>query len=309
MAESLSGAAIAIPGGGGLMSEPESHAQKIDCRGYVFDDIMGLYVFALSYPREVFPKAKEAAGQALKIDSELGEAHSALAFAKLNYDWDWAEVEREFNRAIELKPDDANLQHYYSHYWMARGQVEKSLAASGRALELGQFELAPLNAHLGWHYLHAREYDRAVEQLLKTIELDLNFVTSYLYLGLAYEQKGMNYAAIAQFSKAAAISSDGRRPVMEAALGHAYAVAGKRAEAQRLLDGSKRDSQRQFVSPYGVALIYVGLGDKEQAFAWLNRAYDERDNWLNYLKVEPRLDPLRSDARFTDLLGRVGLSP
>src|SRR5262245_837365 len=271
-------------------------------------NIMGLYVFALSYPREVFPKAKEAAGEALRIDSELGEAHSALAFAKLNYDWDWPEVEREFKRAIDLKPDDANLQHYYSHYWMARGRASESLSASRRALELGQFDLVPLNAHLGWHYLHAREYDRAVEPLLKTIELDPNFVTSYLYLGLAYEQKRMNDAAIAEFSKAVAISSDGRRPVMEAALGHAYAVAGKRAEAQRLLDGLKRAWQGRFLSPYGVALIYVGLGDKEQAFAWLNRAYDERDNWLNYLKVEPRLDPLRSDARFTDLLRRVGFS-
>jgi len=272
-------------------------------------NIMGLYVFALSYPREVFPKAKEAAGEALRIDGELGEAHSALAFAKLNYDWDWPEVEREFNRAIELKPDDANLQHYYSHYWMARGQVEKSFAASRRALELGQFDLVPLNAHLGWHYDYSREYDRAIEQLIKTKELDPNFVTSYLYLGFAYEQKGMNEAAIAEFSQAVAISSDGRRPVMEAALGHAYAVAGKRAEAKRTLDGLIETSQRRFVSPYGIALIYVGLGDKEQAFAWLNRAYDERDNWLNYLKVEPRLDPLRSDARFTDLLRRVGLSP
>src|SRR5262245_16082572 len=217
------------------------------------------------------------------------------------------EAEREFKRAIDLKPDFSASQHYYSHYWMAMGRAEESLAASLRAIDLDRFDLT-LNAHLGWHYLYAREYDRAVEQLLKTIELDPNFVTSYLYLGFVYEQKGMNDAAIAQFSKAVAISSDGRLPVMEAALGHAYAVAGSRAEAQRVLDGLIRDSQRRFISPYGVALIYVGLGDKEQAFAWLNRAYDERDNWLNYLKVEPRLDPLRSDARFTDLLRRVGLS-
>jgi TolB-like protein/DNA-binding winged helix-turn-helix (wHTH) protein/tetratricopeptide (TPR) repeat protein len=272
-------------------------------------NIMGLYVFALSYPRDVFPKAKEAAAEALKIDSELGEAHSALAFAKLNYDWDWPEVEREFKRAIDLKPDNANLQHYYSHYWTAMGQREKSIAASSRALELGQFDLVPLNAHLGWHYLYSGDPDRAIKQLLKTIELEPNFVTSYLYLGFAYEQKGMNDAAIAEFSKAMAISGDGRRPVMEAALGHAYAVAGKRAEAQRVLDRLKEASKHRFISPYGIALIYLGLGDKEQAFAWLDRAYDERDNWLNYLKVEPRLDPLRSDARFTALLRRVGLSP
>jgi tetratricopeptide (TPR) repeat protein len=270
-------------------------------------NIMGLYVFALMRPREVFQKVKEAAGEALKIDSELGEAHSALAFAKLNYEWDWPEVERGFNRAIELKPDDASLQHYYSHYWMAMNQAGKSLAASRRALDLGQFDLVPINAHLGWHYLYSRDYDRAVEQLLMTIELEPNFVTSYLYLGFAYEQKGMNDAAIAEFNKAVARSSEGRRPVMEAALGHAYAVAGKRAEARRVLDGLKVAAQRRYISPYSIAVIYLGLGDKEHAFAWLNRACEDRDNWLIYLKVEPRLDPLRSDARFADLVRRIGL--
>jgi Flp pilus assembly protein TadD len=122
-------------------------------------------------------------------------------------------------------------------------------------------------------------------------------------------QKGMNEAAIAEFSKAVAKSGDGRRPVMEAALGHAYAAAGRRVEAQRTIEGLKMAAERRYISPYSIAVIYLGLGDKEQAFAWLNRAYQERDNWLIYLNVEPRLDPLRSDPRFTDLLRRVGLSP
>ncbi len=119
----------------------------------------------------------------------------------------------------------------------------------------------------------------------------------------------MNEAAIAELSKAVPISGDGRRQVIEAALGHAYAVAGKRVEAQRTLDGLKRTAERRFIAPYGIAVIDAGLGDKEQAFDWLNRAYAERDNWLIYLKVEPRLDPLRSDARFADLQRRVGLAP
>ncbi len=271
-------------------------------------NMMGLYVFALLHPREAYPKAKEAAREALRIDGALGEAHAALAYAKLNYDWDWPEVEREYKRAIELKPDDGTLQHYYSHYWMARGRGEESLAASLRALELEPLEL-PVNVHLGWHYCYAREYDRAVEQLLKTVELDPNFVTAHLYLGFVYEQKGMNKAAIEELSKAVALSGEGRRPVIEAALGHAYAVAGKRTEAQRVLEGLKVAAERRYISPYSIAVIYVGLGDKEQAFAWLDRAYEERDNWLIYLKVEPRLDPLRSDARFADFLRRVGLDP
>jgi TolB-like protein/DNA-binding winged helix-turn-helix (wHTH) protein/Tfp pilus assembly protein PilF len=270
--------------------------------------IMGLYVYALLRPHETFPKAKEAAGEALRIDGALGETHAALGYAKLNYDWDWMEAERELKRAIDLKPDYSASQHYYSHYWMAMGRVEKSLTASLRAIDLDRFDLT-LNAHLGWHYIYAREYDRAVEQLLKTIELDPNFVTSYLYLGFAYEQKGRNEAAIGEFSKAVTRSEAGRRPVMEAALGHAYAVAGRRAEAQRTIERLKAAAESRYISPYSIAVIYLGLGDKEQAFAWLNRAYEERDNWLIYLKVEPRLDPLRSDARFANLLRRVRLSP
>jgi TolB-like protein/DNA-binding winged helix-turn-helix (wHTH) protein len=270
--------------------------------------IMGLYVYALLRPHETFPKAREAAEEALRIDGALGETHAALGYAKLNYDWDWMEAEREFKRAIELKHDYSASQHYYSHYWMAMGRVEESLAASLRAIDIDKFDLT-LNAHLGWHYLYARDPDRAVEQLKKTIELDPNFATSYLYLGFAYEQKGMNEAAIAEFSKGVAIYGDGRRPVIEAALGHAYAVAGRRVEAQRTIERLKVAAERRYISPYSIAVIYLGLGDKEQAFAWLNRAYEERDNWLIYLKVEPRLDPLRTDARFTNLLRRVGLSP
>jgi len=271
-------------------------------------NMTGLYVFAFSPPREIYPKAMAAAREALRIDGALGEAHTSLAYAKLNYDWDWPEVEREYKRAIELKPDDANLQHWYSHYWMARGRVEESLAASLRATEIDRLDLT-LNSHLGWHYLYARQYDLAAEQLLKTIELDQNYVTAHLYLGFVYERKGMNEAAIAELGKAVELSGAGRRPVMEAALGHTYAVAGRKVEAQRAIDGLKVAAERRYISPYSIAVIYLGLGDKEQAFAWLNRAYDERDNWLIYLKVEPRLDPLRSDARFSDLLRRVGLAP
>ncbi len=271
-------------------------------------NMIGLYVFTFLPPREVYPKAKEAAREALKLDDALGEAHTSLAYAKLNYDWDWPEVEREYKRAIELKPDDGNLQHWYSHYWMTRGRVEESLAASLRAIELNPFDLA-INAHLGWHYLFARQNERAAEHLLKTIELDPNFVNTRFYLGLMYEQKGMNEAAIAEFGKAVALSGEGRRPVMEAALGHAYAVAGKKAEAQRAIERLKMAARRRYISPYSIAVIYLALGDKEQALNWLNKAYEERDNWLIYLKVEPRLDPLRSDARFDDLLRRVGLAP
>jgi TolB-like protein/DNA-binding winged helix-turn-helix (wHTH) protein/Tfp pilus assembly protein PilF len=270
--------------------------------------MMGLYLFAVLRPADAYPKAKEAAAEALRIDDGLGEAHAALGYAKLNYDWSWPEVERELERAIDLRPDYGAAQHNYSHYWMARGRVDESLAASLRALDLDPLDLT-FNAHLGWHYLYAGQYDRAADQLLKTIELDPQFVNSHFYLGLVYEQQGMNEAAIAQLSKAVAIAGDGRRPAMEAALGHAYAVAGKRTEAQQLLDRLKAEARDRYISPYSIAVLYAGLDDQEEAFAWLNRAYDERDNWLIYLKVEPRLEALRSDARFDDLLRRVGLVP
>jgi len=163
----------------------------------------------------------------------------------------------------------------------------------------------PLNAHLAWHYLYARQYDQAIGQCRRTIEMDPNYPQAHDFLGETYEQKGSYEEAIAEFQKAINLSGDSSH--IRAELGHAYALAGKKEEALKIMDELKGLSKETYISPYDVAMIYVGLDQNDQAFDWLEKAYQERSDWLRYLKVDPRLDPLRSDLRFPDLVRRVGL--
>jgi eukaryotic-like serine/threonine-protein kinase len=256
-------------------------------------------------PREAMPKAKDAAAKALQIDDTLAEAHTSLAFVKFYYDWDWSGAEREFKRAIELNPAYPEAHHIYSHYLMAMGRGEESLAESKRALELAPLDLV-INVHLGWHYLYARQYDQAIEQIEKTAEMERNSALTHYWLGLAYEQKARYADAIAAFQRAIALF--GGSSLTEAELAHTYAVSGQRAEAQKVIDKLQELAQRRYVSSYQIAATYAGLGEKDRAFAWLEKAYDERSDWLVNLKVEQRFDGLRSDPRFADLLRRVNLA-
>ena len=255
-------------------------------------------------PSEAAPKAKAAAMKALEMDDTLAEAHTSLAFIKLNFDWDWADTEREFKRALELNPNHENAHHWYSHYLMAMGRIEESFVESKRALELDPLGVI-LNVHLGWHYMNARQYDRAIEQLKKAIEMDPNFGVAHWYLGLSYDHEGMYPEAENELRKAKELLKDNE--AVAADLGHVYAVSGRKDEARKVIDELKELSKRKYVSSYHVALIYLGLGEKDQAFEWLENAYRERSDLLVYLRVEPRLDSLRSDPRFVELVRRVGL--
>jgi TolB-like protein/Tfp pilus assembly protein PilF len=255
-------------------------------------------------PKETWPKAKAAALKALEMDDTLAEAHTSVAFTKLNYDWDWSGAEREFKRAIELNPNYDNAHHWYSHYFTAMGQTEESLAESKRALELDQLGLV-MNVHLGWHYFYARQYDLAIEQFRKTLEMDPNYGLTHWYLGMGYEQKANYVEALTELQKGKDLLKE--NVGVEADLGHAYAVSGNRKEAQKVMDELEELSKQRYVSSYHIALIYTGLGEKDRAFEWLEKAYEERSDLLVYLKVEPRLDSLRSDPRFADLLRRMGL--
>ena len=255
-------------------------------------------------PGETYLRAKSAATKALEIDDNLAEAHTSLAMVKVGYEWDWAASEREFKRALELNPNEAEAHHQYSHYLTAVGRTHESLVESLRALELDPLSL-PLNAHLAWHYIYAREYDQAIEQCRRTIEMDPNYPPAHEFLAGAYEQKGMHQEAIAEFQKA--ISLRGDKLPIRAELGRAYAVAGKEQEALKIIDELKGLSKETYIPPYDVAMIYVALDQNDQAFDWLQKACEERAGWVRYLKVDPRLDPLRSDPRFPDLVRRVGL--
>ena len=253
-------------------------------------------------PSEAIPKAKAAALKALEMDDTFAEAHTSLAFMKLNYDWDWSGAEKEFKRAIELNPNYDNAHHWYSHYLTAMGQTEESLAESKRALALDQLGLI-INVHLGWHYFYARQYDLAIEQFRRTLEMDPNYGLTHWYLGMTYGQKAMFAEAITELRQAKELLPG--NVGVEADMGHAYAVSGNREEAQKVVDELKELSKRRYISSYHIALVYTGLGERDQAFEWLEKAYKERSDLLVYLKVEPRLDSLRSDLRFKKLVERI----
>ena len=256
-------------------------------------------------PREAMPKAKEAAMRALAIDNNLGEAHASLAYATFFYDWNWQVTEREFKRAIELNPNNADTHHWYSHYLMTHHRLDESLSESKRALELSPLDLV-VNIHLGWHYLYARQYDQALEQLNKVMEMDRNYAQAYTWMGLIDEQLGKYPEAITAFQRAIALFPGGSTQA-QAQLGHAYAMSGEKGEALRIIVALQELAKSRYVSSYHIAAIYAGLGDKDQTFSWLEKAYEERSEWLVNFKADQRFDGVHSDPRYAELVRRVGL--
>jgi TolB-like protein/Tfp pilus assembly protein PilF len=257
-------------------------------------------------PQEAFAKAKAAAKKALELDETLAEAHTSLASALSLYDWNFPESNREFQRAIELNPNYATAHHWYGGTNLAAlGRVDEAIAEMKRAQELDPLSLI-INADLGEAYFEARQYDRSIEQLRKTVEMDQSFYYAHYHLGMAYEMKGSLSDAITEYYKARQLDDD---PRVLAFLGHAFAASGKRDDALKTLEQLKEISRQRYVQAYSFAIIYAGLGEKDKAFQWLERSYQEHAPRMIRLKVDPFLDNLRSDPRFDDLLRRIGLSP
>ena len=254
-------------------------------------------------PQEAFPKASAATEKALEIDNSLAEAWASRARIAW-YEFDWVGTEKDLRHSIELNPNYPTAHHWYALLLSNRGRVDEALKEIHQAQELDPLAL-PINANEGYILYFARRYDEAIEKGKKTLDLDATFALNYHRLGVAYEQKEMYKEAIGHFQQAVRYSN--RHPAAVAALGHAFAVSGNRGEAQRLLAELKGLSESRYVSPYNIALIYLGLREKEQARQWLEKAYDEKSFEMNWIKVEPRLDPLRSDPRFTELLRRMNL--
>lgn len=255
-------------------------------------------------PHEAFPKAKANATKALELDEALAEGHVVMGAVRLLYDWNWAEAERELKRAQVLNPNHADAHNLYGYYLKAMGRLDEAKAETKRAQGLDPLSLM-INTDVGVDYYYARQYDESIAQIKKTINLDPRFFIAYLWLGQAYEQKNMYAEAIATFQKG--MDRAERHPQLLASLGHAYALAGNRNGAQESLHELREMSKRGYVSPYLFAVVYAGLGDKEQAYVWLEKAYEERSFFLIWLKVEPRFDSLRNDTRYKDLLRRIGL--
>jgi serine/threonine protein kinase/tetratricopeptide (TPR) repeat protein len=255
--------------------------------------------------REVLPKVKSAAAKSLELDDAGAEAHTSLAWAKF-HEWDWAGAEKEFKRAIELNPSYPTAHSWYGEYLMVQGRFDEALTEMNRASELNPLSPA-LNLALGYRFYYAHQYPQAIEQIQKTLAMDAKFMPAHVYLGRAYEQKGTYPVAIAEMRKAFELSEGDTNEL--AAVGHTYAVSHQEGEARKILDQLKERSQQTYVQPSLIALIHAGLGDKNQAFDWLQKAYEDRSAGLLYLKVDPAFDGVRSDSRFVDLLHRVGLSP
>ena len=255
-------------------------------------------------PSLVFPKAREAAENAIKIDPNLAEAHTSLGLVRFQYDRDWEGAETEFKTAIELNANYPTAHLFFADYLKAMGRFEQAIEEVKRAQELDPMSLA-INTAFGHVLYLSRQYDLAIEQYQKAIELDPDFLPAHLWFGRPYLQKGMFSEAIAEVSKALELS--GESTMALSVMGHVFASAGRKREAEDLLQKLKARSKKQYVPSYWIALIYVGLGDKEEAFTWLERAYSERSSWLAWMKVEPRFDALKSDPRFTSLLKRMRL--
>ena len=254
-------------------------------------------------PDEAMPKAKAAALKALEIDNTLAEALTSLADVGLLYDWNWTEVERGFKRAIDLKPQYATAHQWYANYLTAMGRYDEAIEQIRLAYDIDPLSTVVSNS-LAFKLYLARRYDEAINQYLKTIETDKNFAMSHAELGLAYLEKAMYAEAIAEIQKAVEISK-GNTKIL-AMLAQAYAATGKTSDARRIL--AELENGRTYVSHYEIAILYVRLGDYDQAFRWLERSYDERNNSLIFIKSDTRLDRLRKEPRFIDLLRRMGLS-
>ena len=256
-------------------------------------------------PSEAGPKIKEAAGKALAIDASDARAHLMLAILAHWYDWNWAAAEDGFKRTLELNPNNAEAYLYYAWFLTSMGRNDEAIAEARRAQQADPlYPFASFST--GAVLLFARQWDPAIEQLHRAIELDPNFWFSHCFLGRAYERKRKFPEAIAEFQRALEIEKDNGE--IWSGLGNAYAVSGKKAEAQKVLDHLKELSTHGWVAPYNVAAIYAGLGDKDQAFALLERAYKDRSYYMaTYLATDERLDSLRSDPRLVDLKKRVGL--
>jgi serine/threonine-protein kinase len=256
-------------------------------------------------PHEAHPKARAAALKALELDATLAEAYTQLGLVKLYYEWDWPAAGRELQRALELNPNFADGHSRYGTYLMAMGRANEAIAEMKRAQQVDPVSLRA-STHVGWAFFHARRYDEAVATYHKTLELDPNYDWAHQSLGWAYLQQGKFEEAVAEFERARQLNDV---PYNIGGLAPALTKLGRSREAQQVLADLRARARREYMPIYLMAIIYSSLGDKDQALTWLEQGYAARADALIYLKVDPRLDELRADARFTDLLRRVGFQP
>jgi TolB-like protein/DNA-binding winged helix-turn-helix (wHTH) protein/tetratricopeptide (TPR) repeat protein len=249
-------------------------------------------------------KAHDAANKAVELDPTIAEGHAELALVAFYYDWDWTRAEQEFRRAIELNPNYATAHHWYSYYLSAMRRFQEAMAEATRAQQIDPLSLS-VNTTVAGRARDLGEYAQAIDLSRRTLEMDPNFVPAHIALGSIYEDQGMWAQAISEYQKAVELSH--RSPPALASLGHAYGVAGQQKEARTILASLREASKTRYVSAFDMAVVFAGIGDNDAAFQWLEKAYAERESQMAFLNVTRRLDPVRSDPRFADLLHRMGL--
>ena len=257
-------------------------------------------------PAKLLPEAKAAALKALELDNNLAEAHAALAQIRWVYDLDQAAAESELQQALKLKPNSAVAHYQYARVLADTGRFDQAHAHIKQAIELDPFSIQ-YRKSVAYILFLARQYDEAIAEYKKLIVIAPEFPQSQRELGLAYEQKGLYQDAFSQLQRTYDMRENYGKMMLRADIGHLYAVWGKRAEAHKVLTELIKKSEQTYVSAYDIAVIYSGLGDRDQAFGWLDKAVEQHSFWLSWLKLDPRLDPLRSDPRFSQLLQRVRL--
>ncbi|HEV8202205.1 MAG TPA: tetratricopeptide repeat protein [Candidatus Polarisedimenticolia bacterium] len=256
-------------------------------------------------PKDAYPNAKAAASKALGLDARLAEAHIALAYAIHLYDWNPTAAETEFRRGLELNPNYAPGHQWYAVFLASEGRFEEAVAQITRARELDPLSLI-IGDVVGWIDALARRNDDAVREFRKAIELDPRFYPTHYDLGLTYVEMGRYEEAIAELEQARSLAGDTPRTL--SGLAYAYAMAQQRDRARTVLDQLRTLSTRRYVPPFDIAVVHAALGERDLAFAWLDRAYEDRHPWLVMLKVTPKVDRLRSDPRFAALLERIAAS-
>jgi tetratricopeptide (TPR) repeat protein len=264
-----------------------------------------LPLYSSSPPKDAILKAKEIALRAFQIDEALPEAHASLGFIKTWYDWDWEGAESQYKRAIELNPGYATAHERYSFNLLLKARFDEAIKEMEQALELDPVSVT-INRELGTVYYFAGQFDRAINALKRTLEMDPSMMYAHLDLGLAYLAKSMYEEALAEFQREREISK-GAHPWAEVGTVRTYVEMSKPDEAQKLLDDLVGRSEQEYVSSFILACFHFVLGKNDEGFNWLNKAYEERDLWLSFVKIDWALDGVGSDPRYTALLKKMNL--
>jgi TolB-like protein/Tfp pilus assembly protein PilF len=271
--------------------------------------LLAIAPFDLLPPREAMPRAEKAARKSLELDSNLAEAHTALALVNHHYYWRWADAETNYRRAIALTPDNSSAHLWYSWLLLALGRRQEAFAEIEETMRIVQEtdprRLVAVHATRAFAYYFGREFERAAQECEKALQLDSGHFMLHFILGRACMRMGDSRRAIAELKAASA--APGEIPLVDAALGLAYAVSGEREETQRMAEQFKAVFSKRYIPPTYFGMLYAGLGDRERAMAWLEKALAERADGLTWLAVEPMLDEMRSDERFQELIKKIGL--